>query len=74
MRSSFFLPILLALCLSGCIQTEHKVETHHKIEPIHITVDVNLKVERELNDFFGDLDDESALIEKKEPSSASSGQ
>ncbi len=32
------------------------VRTEHRIEPIHITLDVNLKVQRELDDFFGDLD------------------
>lgn len=52
-----------SICLSGCIQTEHRVETRHTVEPIHITVDVNLKVDRELNDFFGDLDADSKLIE-----------
>lgn len=31
------------------------VRTEHRIEPIHITLDVNLKVQRELDD-FGDLD------------------
>ncbi|WP_309384289.1 hypothetical protein [Cerasicoccus frondis] len=68
-------PILLALAasaiLSGCIQTEHKVETHHKIDPIHITVDVNLKVERELDDFFGDLDQQSSLINEEPPAHSS---
>lgn len=65
---SLILPFTsILLVLSGCIQTEHKVETHHKIDPIHITVDVNLKVERELDDFFGDLDEESSLIDYKEP-------
>jgi hypothetical protein len=37
---------------SGCMT----VRTEHRIEPIHITLDVNLKVQRELDDFFGDLD------------------
>lgn len=41
----------------GC-STQHKVETVHKIEvaPMHITIDVNVKVDRALDDFFGDLD------------------
>jgi hypothetical protein len=37
---------------SGCVS----VKTEHKIEPIHITMDVNVRLERELNDAFGDLD------------------
>ena len=27
-----------------------------EVKPIHITVDVNVKVQKELNSFFGDLD------------------
>jgi hypothetical protein len=31
--------------------------THRlKVDPIHITVDVNIKVDKELDDFFGDID------------------
>lgn len=59
----------MALILTGCIQTEHRVETRHTIEPIHITVDVNLKVDRELNDFFGDLDKDSSLLDYQTPAS-----
>ena len=44
------LPILLLTCLSAC--TSHQVE----IKPIHITIDINVKVDRALDDFFGDLD------------------
>lgn len=65
MRYIFITTSALALCAVGCT-THHTVETHHKIDPIHITVDVNLKVERELNNFFGDLDQESSLIEYQE--------
>ena len=41
----------------GC-QTKHQVETVHKIEvaPMHITIDVNVRVDKALDDFFGDLD------------------
>lgn len=46
-----------ALWIQGC-STQHKVETVHKIEvaPMHITIDVNVKVDKALDDFFGDLD------------------
>lgn len=33
-----------------------------EVKPIHITVDVNVKVEKALDDFFGDLDKKSATI------------
>ncbi|MEJ2156022.1 MAG: hypothetical protein P8X96_11850 [Desulfobacteraceae bacterium] len=47
----------LLLFAMGC-QTQHKIETVHKVEvaPMHITIDVNVKVDKALDDFFGDLD------------------
>ena len=32
------------------------------MKPIHITVDVNVRVERALEDFFGDLDAKSKSL------------
>jgi hypothetical protein len=48
----FVLPLLAA----GCV--------HVKMDPIqvHAVVDVNVKVDRALNDFFGDLDKKSTVI------------
>ena len=44
---------LLAITMvSGCIS----VKTEHEIKPIQITMDINLKVQRELEDFLH-LDD-----------------
>lgn len=51
----------LVLCLSsqvGCVS----VKTEHKVEPIQITMDVNVRLERELEDAFGDLDARSQEI------------
>jgi len=39
-----------ALCAPGCIQ----VKTESEIKPIHITMDVNLKVDKELDRQFSD--------------------
>ena len=37
--------------------TRHQVEVKPvEIKPIHITIDVNVKVDRALDDFFSDLD------------------
>ena len=61
-----FLPIVTGVF--GC--TRHKVEIAPvEVMPIHITIDVNVKVDRELDDFFGDLDE--AEQEIKESSSDS---
>ena len=37
--------------------TQHKVEVAPvEVKPIHITVDVNVKVDRALDDYFSDID------------------
>jgi hypothetical protein len=38
--------------------TKHEVDVKPvEIKPIHITIDVNVKVDRALDDFFGDIDE-----------------
>ncbi len=59
-----FPPVLLAALLfsgAGCL--------HVKTDPVevHMTVDVNVKVDRALDDFFGDLDRRSTTIETPAP-------
>ena len=59
---------LFVLITAGC--TQHKVEVAPvEVKPIHITIDVNVKVDRALDDFFGDID---AAEEKIEDGSAAS--
>jgi len=49
------LPLLLLTFLAAC--TSHQVEIKPvEVKPIHITIDINVKVDRALDDFFGDLD------------------
>lgn len=56
------MPRLLLLTLMGLIlatacNSKHEVEVAPvEVKPIHITIDVNIKVDRALEDFFGDLD------------------
>ena len=47
----------LALLSGGCLSL--KTEPI-EVKPIHITVDVNVKVDKALDDFFGDLDRKAA--------------
>ncbi|MFC1837298.1 hypothetical protein ACFLYW_01290 [Thermodesulfobacteriota bacterium] len=61
------LSILLLLSPLGC--TKHQVETRSQVEvapveikPIHITIDVNIRVDRALDDFFSDLDETAKEI------------
>ena len=53
-------PVSLALLSSGCVNV--KTEPI-EVKPIHITVDVIVKVDRALDDFFGDLDKKSSTHE-----------
>jgi len=54
--------ITLAACLLlfaawGC-STSHRVEVAPvEVKPIHITIDVNVKVDKELDNFFSDIDE-----------------
>ncbi len=50
-----FSALLLVTAMAGCVSVD--------VKPIHITVDVNVRVERALDDFFGDLDEKSSTIE-----------
>lgn len=75
-----FAPIALIAFVAAC-QTEHQVETEstvdvkpirvetvHEVKPIYVQVDVNVRVERELEDFFGDLDQSSSVLNPDTPS------
>lgn len=42
------LALLLLPMLNGCLS----IKTEHEIKPIQITMDINLKVERELENFL----------------------
>ena len=59
-RASFYVGFAaIALSLLGC-HTSHEIEvapTHHtvKIEPIYMTVDINLRIQRELDEFYSDV-------------------
>ena len=48
MRVCIGASLALMLIVSGCIS----VKTQHEIKPIQITMDINLKVQKELEDFL----------------------
>ncbi len=50
---------LALLATTGCY-TRHKIEMTHEVKPIHITMDINLKIDKELDNFFGDIDQAAA--------------
>lgn len=50
-RREVLAALLLASVAGGCLS----IKTEHEIKPIHITMDVNLKVQKDLENFL-DLD------------------
>jgi len=59
--------VLMVMLLGGC-QTRHEVDVKPvEVKPIHITIDVNVKVQKALDDFFSDIDaQEDKIMEKLE--------
>lgn len=55
---------LVLLTAAGC--THYRVDMTHEVKPIHITLDINLKVDRELDNFFGDIDQAAAKAEPQQ--------
>ncbi|MEM7384707.1 MAG: YnbE family lipoprotein [Verrucomicrobiota bacterium] len=54
-----------AATLSSCqLRTKHRVETVHEIKPIEINI--NVRIQKELTDFFDDLDSASETIDATE--------
>ena len=57
----------LLTLLPGC-WSSHRVKVEPvEIKPIHITIDVNVRVERALDDFFTDLDEKSTTLTPTPP-------
>ena len=50
MKTTPVLAILAAACAAGCLN----VKTESEIKPIHITMDINLKVDKDLDKAFAD--------------------
>jgi len=44
----------------GCVKIKHEMT----IQPVHVTVEIRVKIDRALEDFFGDID-QMASTEKK---------
>lgn len=48
--------LLVILMTAACTRHQVKVEPV-EVKPIHITIDVNVRVDRALDDFFEDIDE-----------------
>jgi hypothetical protein len=57
MQKKIVIMLFLVFFVLPSCSTKHEVEVKPvEIKPIHITIDVNIKVDKALDDFFGDLD------------------
>ncbi len=52
MKRLLFLAVLVALVFPGCIKVKHEMS----IQPVHVTVEIHVKIDRELENFFADID------------------
>ncbi len=60
-----FLALTATLLLQSACSTRHEVQMAPvEIKPIHITIDVNVRVQKDLEDFFGDIDNAEKKLEK----------
>jgi hypothetical protein len=63
-RRVWLLAASCGLLFAGC--TQHKVEVAPvEVKPIHITIDVNVKVDRALENFFEEIDKTEENLEGK---------
>lgn len=56
----FLLVLGPALLATACIKLKHEMT----IQPVHITVDVTIKIDRELENYFADIDKAAVNAEK----------
>lgn len=62
----FLAVFFLFLAAAGC-RTSHEVDVKPvEIKPIHITIDINVKIDRALDDFFGEIDEIEDEIKENE--------
>ncbi len=60
-----FLIFIIFFVLPGCNTTHEVAVKPIEIKPIHITIDVNIRVEKALDDFFGDLDKKAKKLKNQ---------
>jgi len=64
-RTAFLWGMAWIFMLPAC--TKHKVEVEPvEVKPIHITIDINVKVDKALEDFFKDIDEAEIILGKSD--------
>jgi hypothetical protein len=62
-RIMLFVILCLLFIFSGCIKMKHDIT----IQPIHVTMEITVKIDRALNEFFGDIDKADAVVKDEKP-------
>ena len=71
-RFPMFRASAAALCLAaGATGCKHKIAVDPiEVKPIHMTLDINLKVDRELDEFFEDVEEMPATAPATQPAAS----
>ncbi len=61
--------MILYLIVLLFIATFYSCDTTHtvKVEPMHITIDVNVKIDKALDDFFDEIDEAEETVKPSNP-------
>jgi len=62
-RIMLFAILCLLFIFSGCIKMKHDIT----IQPIHVTMEITVKIDQALNEFFGDIDQADAVVKDEKP-------
>ena len=70
MRKTLLVAVFTSIAAlgQGCFHSSHEVEVKPlEIKPMHVTIDLNVKVDKNLAEFFGDIDKkaEEIALQKK---------
>ena len=64
MGKTVFFGLLPLLVLTAC-STHHEVQMAPvEVKPIHITIDVNVRVQKDLDNFFNDIDEAAQELQE----------
>jgi hypothetical protein len=61
--------IVATVLASNCIRIQHEM----KVEPIYVTVEITLKIDRELENFFADIDRSASKDSQKKEEQKTEG-
>lgn len=73
MKKTLLMAIFVSLAAlgQGCFHSSHEVEVKPvEIKPMHVTIDVNVKIEKQLTDFFEEIDKKAEKLSSQKKTTA----